>query len=405
MCRVLLIAPEPFFEIRGTPIATREMVRALKKLGYDVDLFVYPLGEDVVDFEGNVIRGLKIPFIRNVPIGFSLRKIFLDSGLFLKILWHVRSKKNRNSYRVIQAGEESLFIGIILKKVLHIPLIYDMDSILSEQLNRTWLGRIPVAKRIYGFVERMAIGHADAIFAVAPFFVPHIRRISPEVPILRTNDFPITDVEEEHSSNGETGELSELCESRLSGKHIIMYGGNLEDYQGIDMLLKAFSLLHGSVWAHTHFPLIVGGKDRQVERYRTVAADLGIGEWVHFTGEVSPRIFNLWIDRAAILVSPRRTGTNTPMKLYTYLQSGNPLIATRIPAHESILDETCAILVDVSPEGIYRGLLRALEHPDQAKKTGREGRKLIERKYSKEHFRAEVKRGYNLVLAIKKYQT
>ena len=44
---ILMIAPEPFFEPRGTPFSEYHRIRALLDLGHTVDLVTYPFGKDV----------------------------------------------------------------------------------------------------------------------------------------------------------------------------------------------------------------------------------------------------------------------------------------------------------------------------------------------------------------------
>ena len=43
--RILMIAPEPFFEPRGTPFSEFHRIRALTALGHQVDLVTYPFGQ------------------------------------------------------------------------------------------------------------------------------------------------------------------------------------------------------------------------------------------------------------------------------------------------------------------------------------------------------------------------
>ena len=45
--KILMIAPQPFFEPRGTPISVRQRLTGLTMLGHQVDLATYHLGEDV----------------------------------------------------------------------------------------------------------------------------------------------------------------------------------------------------------------------------------------------------------------------------------------------------------------------------------------------------------------------
>ena len=45
--RLLMLAPEPFFEPRGTPFSEYHRIKALGELGHHVDLVTYPIGRDV----------------------------------------------------------------------------------------------------------------------------------------------------------------------------------------------------------------------------------------------------------------------------------------------------------------------------------------------------------------------
>jgi len=78
-----MIAPEPFFEPRGTPFSEFHRIRALTTLGHEVDLVTYPFGETVTMPGLRVFRALRPPFVRRVKIGPSLAKIPLDALLAL----------------------------------------------------------------------------------------------------------------------------------------------------------------------------------------------------------------------------------------------------------------------------------------------------------------------------------
>ena len=60
--------------------------------------------------------------------------------------------------------------------------------------------------------------------------------------------------------------------------------------------------------------------------------------------------------QAQVLVSPRIAGLNTPMKIYSYLDSGTAVLATRLPTHTQILDDQTAYLVSPDPKSMGRGL-------------------------------------------------
>src|SRR6266545_6747853 len=81
--RILMIAPEPFFEPRGTPFSEFHRIRALTTLGHQVDLVTYPFGQPVSLPGLRIFRALRPPLVRRVKIGPSVTKILLDALLAL----------------------------------------------------------------------------------------------------------------------------------------------------------------------------------------------------------------------------------------------------------------------------------------------------------------------------------
>jgi len=77
----LMIAPQPVFSPRGTPISVVNRCRALSALGHTVDLVTYPLGENVEIDGVRWLRAPRIPGIRSVKIGPSAAKLPLDAAV------------------------------------------------------------------------------------------------------------------------------------------------------------------------------------------------------------------------------------------------------------------------------------------------------------------------------------
>ena len=75
-------------------------------------------------------------------------------------------------------------------------------------------------------------------------------------------------------------------------------------------------------------------------------------------------------DAADVLVSPRSRGTNTPLKIYQYLRSGRPIVATRLLTHTQVLSDDSAFLTPRPPEGFAAGILAALDDPDEPARVG-----------------------------------
>ena len=91
-------------------------------------------------------------------------------------------------------------------------------------------------------------------------------------------------------------------------------------------------------------------------------------------------------------MSPRSTGTNTPLKIYQYLRSGRPIVATRLLTHTQVLDDEVAFLTAPT-----RGGLRARDPGgDRRSASARapsatRARQLAETKYSYEAYLARTR--------------
>src|SRR6266702_204148 len=127
---------------------------------------------------------------------------------------------------------------------------------------------------------------------------------------------------------------------------------------------------------------IVGGRSEQVEKQRLLAQELGVSEMVCFVGQRPLEEMPQYMALADILLSPRNKGTNTPLKLYTYLRSGKPILATQIYSHTQILNQDIAMLVPPTAEGLAQGTLELLQNPELAHKLASNGKKVADEHYS-----------------------
>ena len=143
--------------------------------------------------------------------------------------------------------------------------------------------------------------------------------------------------------------------------------------------------------------LLMGGSPADVARMKSEARARDVGERTVFSGQRPPSELPAFFALADVLASPRAKGQNTPFKIFTYLASGRPLVATRIPTHTQLLDDTTAFLVEPTPEGLASGIRAALDHPEDAAARAGRGRDLVEREYGVERYREKIARAYATV--------
>lgn len=346
--KILMLAPEPFFQPRGTPISVYQRIKVLSDLGHDVDLVTYHLGEDKEIKNLKISRIPNIFFIKKIKIGPSLKKIPLDFLLFLK----ASGKLLRNKYDLIFSHEEGALFGVILSKISGIPHIYDMHSSLPQQLENFDFSRSKLLKRMFLGMERFILKNSSAIIVICLDLLKQVEQEGyADKAILLENfiDFDTREFSAEEIRQKRKEFASE-------DKKIVLYAGNFQPYQGIPLLLEAASQIMDDRVVF----VLVGESPAAVKRERYKAQELGIAGKVFFTGQVSPSQMPLFISLADVLVSPRLSGTNTPLKIYSFLKSGKPVVATNLWTHTQILSDQISVLVEPDAECMAEGIAFAL---------------------------------------------
>jgi glycosyltransferase involved in cell wall biosynthesis len=388
--RILALAPQPFFQARGTPYSVYYRSLTMAELGARIDLLTYGEGDDV-DLPG--VRHLRLPhppFLPPVPIGPSRSKLLLDLvmiAVFLRSLF-------TNSYDVVHAHEESVFFAALFKPLFGYRLVYDMHSSLPQQLRNFRFSRSHVLIGVFERLERFSLERADVVVTVCPALASYAEGVMTEpgrqIMIENSRFEPIRTAAPE-SANGQDVEETEEADASVdfpAGRRIIFYAGSFEAYQGLDLLVEAFADLR-----RTHDDVVLvaaGGHDGQVEALRGVARRFEVLDGCLFPGSLPQREVRRLLPRADVLVSSRVTGTNTPLKIYEQLASGVPLVATSIVAHTQVLDDSIAFLVDPSPAALADGLRAALDDPAEARSRATAARERSERDHSLAAFRRKT---------------
>jgi glycosyltransferase involved in cell wall biosynthesis len=367
-----MIAPEPFFEPRGTPFSEYHRIRALLELGHTVDLVTYPFGREVSLPGLRVFRCLRPPFVRDVRIGPSLAKIPLDLTLALTALRRAATGR----YDAVHSHEEGSYIGVLIAGVLGVPHLYDMHSSLPQQLTNFAFSRSPILARVFTVMERFVVRRSRVVVVICPHLQDVVRAIEPGVPAVLIENAPGSgDAPVAGSGARIRAEMGLAADAP-----IVLYTGTFEAYQGLDLLFAAARHVIGRRPDATF--VLAGGRPDQIAAARALAERTGLGGSVIFAGQREAEEIPLFLDAADVLVSPRSIGTNTPLKIYQYLRSGRPIVATRLLTHTQVLNDDVAILTSATAEGFASGILEALSDPARARAVGDSARELAETKYS-----------------------
>ena len=383
-----MIAPEPFFEPRGTPFSEFHRIRALTDLGHEVDLVTYPFGRDVAIGGLHVFRSLRPPFVHRVGVGPSFAKIPLDFLLALTAFRRAFAGK----YDAVHSHEEGGLIGVAIAGLLRLPHLYDMHSSLPQQLSNFAFSRSRVVHGVFRAIERLMIRRSRVVIVICPSLEETVRAIVPDTRAVLIENAP--------GSSEEPATPADIAEVRRGfglspTTPVILYTGTFEAYQGLDLLFEAMAGVHASMPGARL--LLAGGKPDQVAKARAQARAAGVGDCVIFAGERPSEEIPAYLAAADVLVSPRSRGTNTPLKIYQYLRSGKPIVATRLLTHTQVLSDDTAILTGASAGEFGAGILAALTDAGRSAAVGQQARHLAETKYSYEAYLERTRQAYALL--------
>ncbi len=352
--RILVVAPQPFYEDRGTPIAVRQVLQALGELGRGVDLLTYPIGSDVPIPGLRIFRSGNPLGFAGVPIGFSLRKIFLDLSLTAQL----RRLLARERYWCIHAVEEAAFPAAILARRYGLPLLYDMQSSLPEQLARVGpLGAAP-ARAVLNAMERWLLRNSSLVVTSAGL-AGRVRDTVPGLPVREWHfsSLPI------NPSPAAVERVRDSLDLR-DGRPVILYSGSFEAYQGLSDLVAAIPAVRARAGDAT---FVFVGADRANGLVKHTGADALVASGALRIVDRQPREeMAAYLALADVLVSPRAYGGNLPLKIFDYLAAGRPIVATDIPTHRTVLADDRAVLVEPAPTPIAEGILAVLADPVRA---------------------------------------
>jgi len=190
------------------------------------------------------------------------------------------------------------------------------------------------------------------------------------------------------------------------GEKYFAYCGIVSKYKdGVDVLIKAFSLFHK---AYPSYKLYVigrfGSEDDRKELYE-MCISLSVKDSVVFTGQVSPKRMPELLSNAHVLMLARPNNLQSqygfPTKLGEYLATGNPVIVTNVgEIGDYIKNLVNGVVVEPdNVEAFAEGMKWVIEHPVEAKEIGQSGKQLANSEFS---YRTQSKNVLDIILNCSK---
>lgn len=173
--KVLFLAPHPYYQNRGTPIDVDLVLKVLSERGEEVDMIAYHEGSDVEYDNLKIYRTPNLPFLNGIRPGFSWKKVICDVFMFFQAISLISKKR----YNLVHAGEEAVFIALLIKILFKIPYVYDMDSSVAQQMVEKYPG-LKFLAGFFNFWEGVAVKNSEAVVPVCDALSEDIQKYKPK---------------------------------------------------------------------------------------------------------------------------------------------------------------------------------------------------------------------------------
>ena len=341
--RIAYVASPPLFSKGASGIHVMKMCQAMAKLGHSVELILPSYNNKIDIYEYYAVE----PIFKLTPLpsldGLSIRPTvhgFLSS---------IYTKLKRSNFDLVVT--RNIFYTFISTKLFRIPTIYDAHHPLVNKAAHSLFKSFKESNYLLRFSTN---SHGLANI--------YSRLGLPEDKLVVAHN----GVDLERFEAAVTKEEARRKLGLPHEKEIVCYSGNFYPGRGLDLLIDVAEELR-----HVLF-IIVGGTGDDIENYRRRLREREIENFL-LIGFVPHRAVPHYLFASDVLIMPYtsrmtiRDGSvaaefTSPIKLFEYMASGRPIVATALPSIKEVLeDNRNAILVEPdSAHSVLDGIKKAL---------------------------------------------
>ncbi len=327
--------------------------KTLVKAGYEVTLIAQHDKDEIVDG------------IRLVPIPKPRNRFQRMSGLTFRALkLALRQKADIYHFHDPELIPAGVFLKLMGKKV-----IYDVhEDVALDIQSKDWLPKFFRKSVAFGF--DMVEQFSARIFNNVVTATPDIGRKFPADKTVIVSNMPIL-------------EMIDSAEplSIKKGKPVVIYVGGLAKIRGTKEMVQAAGLLGGKVelW------LLGSFDDRVFEEEIKSMEQFKFVKYLGFKPMEEVYSYVKIADVGVVNFLPEPNHLNAmPNKIFEYMACSIPIIASNFPLWKEIVEgNNCGLTVNpLNPREIAKAFEYLIEHQDEAKKMGQNGRKAVLEKYN-----------------------
>lgn len=372
-----------FHDLTNPRIDPRVYKEAISLIDYGMDVTVINWAADF-SFEGEPIESLEKNdnfegiYIKRIFHRISSNNIFVRIIQQFSVMFKLANETISENPDVIHCHDlHTLLSGIIVKRRLNIPLIYDSHEYwpgVFKERSGMFLAKMC---EIY---ERILLSQVDLTITVSEELAKSFERFGMKTHIIY-NSRKIKELQDVDEIK-----IKELRHSlNISNTDFVVgYIGAINSKRGLNKLIESIEYLNE---VNIKLLIVGGGQKKLIDDLKRKINDDSSNR-VIFTGEIPFHdvlpYFSL-LDIGCVLFQPFPNHLiAAPNKLFEYMGMSVPLLVSDFPEmHRIAIDSNCGICVDpTDPKEIAEAILWLYGHQIKLKKIGENGRISVEEKYS-----------------------
>jgi glycosyltransferase involved in cell wall biosynthesis len=357
--RVALVVAGPYPILRGSQVLVRHLARGLGARGHAVHVVTY--GRRLADRPG-----------------LRPARVALDAALTVRLWRLVR----RAGIDVIHAHNyEAAMAGLLVARGTGRPLVYHGHSALEAELPTYVRGRLTrgVMRRAGRLLDQQVPRRADFCITVSEELGRVLRRAG------------VTETELACIEPAGPPEEFARTPAAGDGAGLVCYAGNLDGYQNLEFLVRAFARVRARV-PRARLVLVTH------EGARAEAQRLG-GGGVEVVAAESYEAMRRRLDAADVAVSPRTERSGFPMKLLSYMAAGKAIVACAGSAKGLADGVTGRVVPDGDVAAFADAIVELLEEPALRARLGAAAREAVESRAAWDRVLDRIESIYDRVLA------
>ncbi len=249
-----------------------------------------------------------------------------------------------------------------------------------------------IAGRIAGLYNqtflKIVLKAAAQIIITQPKYLdlsPHLKKFRNKIKVIPNG----VDVEKFRSMDVEKEENTIFFLSVLDAFH---------RYKGLEYLLGALKLIKDEM----KIKLIVGGEGKLLDYYKKMADSLGVGDSVDFVGFVDDEEIVEYYNKCDVFVLPSTSFVQEGfgIVLLEAMACSKPVISTHIVGMANgIKEDNSGIIVKPrDSKALADAIVKILQDEEGARERGKNGRRLVEEKYTWKNVRKSIEDVYSEIV-------